>query len=83
MGGIIPRQVVLGCMKKQAEQVSTQCSWPLLQYLPSGPCLEFLPDFLHDYDVKVKFTLFFPKLLLVMRFITVTEIQDINFKKKI
>jgi hypothetical protein len=50
-GGAICGQVVLGCVRKQAEQamgsdpVSSIPPWPLPQLTFSGSCLKFLPVF--------------------------------------
>jgi len=53
---------VLGAIRKQAEQVmdkkpvSTTLPWLLLQFLPSGSCLQFLTQllFMLDRDVACK-----------------------------
>ena len=53
VGGSIPGLVVLGPMRKQAEQVMgskrvrSTPPWPLNRLLPTGSChLSFSPDFL-------------------------------------
>jgi hypothetical protein len=49
MGDAFPKQVVLGAIKKQDEKSTTGSKpvnstplWSLLQFLPSGSCLEVL-----------------------------------------
>lgn len=45
MGGAIPLQVVLDCINAEQavrnQPISSTPPWPLLQFLPPGPCLEF------------------------------------------
>jgi hypothetical protein len=77
--GSIPGLVVLGSIRKQAEQamgckpVSCTPPWPLFQFLPPGSCPAFVPV-LTSFNDELQFANvsqinpFFPILLLVMVF---------------
>jgi hypothetical protein len=74
-GVFIPGQVILGCIKKQAEQamrskqVSSISLWLLLQFLPLVSSPEFLPwlPLMMDYEPKKSFLL---QVVFIMVFIT-------------
>jgi hypothetical protein len=81
----IPREVVLGAIRKQAEQamkskpVSGTPPWPLQQLPPLGLCLvrvptlTFLSDGMWCEAVNCTYTLSFPKCFFSWCFITATE----------
>jgi hypothetical protein len=68
LGGAIPGRVVLDYMRKQTEQatrnkaVSQILPWPLLQFLLSGSCLEFLAS-IPSMNLEVTF-----QVVLIMVF---------------
>lgn len=78
VGSVTLGHVVLGCVRKQinseSKPVSGVPSWPLLQLLPPGSFLEFLPlcPFILDCDwgKKAEINSFLPKLVSVMVFVT-------------
>lgn len=70
MGDAIPEQVVLMCIRRQAEKTRSRIPvWHLLQFLPPGSCLVFLPQlpFMMDWDVKLhaEINSFLSKLVMV------------------
>lgn len=86
MDGDNPRKVVLGCIRKQAEQVMKNESvnripvWLLLQFLHSGYCLEFLPWLppqRSEPEMYAELNSFLlPKLLFIIVFITIETLTN-------
>jgi hypothetical protein len=80
MGDATPGQIVLGCIKHRPEEALrskpvgySDPLWLLLQIMHPDSCLELLPrlSITMTFKLQAELNTFFPKLLLLMIFITV------------